>query len=305
MFLFLERNMEVLDHLLDIFSLSLAFSLIGLNVFLTSNVMKVTDMSCDGSVALGGCSYGALVVSGFNPALAFIIAVFLGAAVGFVTSLLSNKLQLDTVIASIVTVTALGAGLVGICSTIKIDEQECIKLLHGSFSVIDILLLAFVVVIFLSYVFHRILHSEYGLGMRIFGDGEIISESLGIDSPKMLLVALCLGNAFSAAAGALVAQITGVFNAGMGSGAMVFGITSIIIGEKIFQPKTLDAAIYGCILSSVFYKLLVAATVYAIVGTKLGGSVYDSLVTAVILVVVMLFVNIKKFSFSAKGRSHD
>ncbi|MDR3151252.1 MAG: hypothetical protein LBT67_00170 [Holosporaceae bacterium] len=296
--------MQVLDHLLDIFSLSLAFSLIGLNIFLTSNVMKVTDMSCDGSVALGGCTYGALVISGVNPALAFVIAVFLGAAVGFITSLLSNHLLLDVVIASIITVTALGAGLVGICSSVKVDEQECIKLLHGSFSALDILSLTLAVVVFLSCIFYRILHSEYGLGMRVFGDGKIISESLGIDSSKMLLVALCLGNAFSAAAGALVAQITGVFNAGMGSGAMVFGITSIIIGEKILQPKTLGAAIYGCILGSVFYKLLVASAVYAVVGTKLGGSVYDSLVTAAILVIVMLFVNIKKFSFSAKRRSH-
>ena len=44
-------------------------------------------MTCDASVAAGGCAYGAFILYGVNPLLAILLAMSLGMIAGFMTSL--------------------------------------------------------------------------------------------------------------------------------------------------------------------------------------------------------------------------
>ncbi|MDR1361830.1 MAG: hypothetical protein LBJ16_01275 [Holosporaceae bacterium] len=297
--------MLALDNLLDILSLSLAFSLIGLNVFLSSSVMKITDMSCDASVSLGGCSYGVLVLMGYDPYLSGAVAIFLGALVGLVTSSMINSVRLEPVVAGIITVTLVSSILVKTCSGLNnVDAQQCSALIKDNFSAVQTFFVTLVSVAVTAYLFCKILHSEYGLGMRVFGDGEIVSESLGIDVNLARRMALSLGNSLSAIAGVLIAKITGVFSVTMGSGSMIFGVTTLIVAEKFLPPKTFRGALGGCILGAICYKFLIASVVYVMVGTKLGGSTYDGLITALVLGVLMLLTNLKNFPLLAKRRTH-
>jgi putative ABC transport system permease protein len=122
--------------------------------------------------------------------------------------------------------------------------------------------------------------------MKVYGGGLIISESLGINSNQMLRVGLCIGNALSAIGGALITQVSGNFSINMGSGALIFGLATIIIGEKIIAPRSTFRAIAGCFIGALIYKVILEAITFS-GGFKTLGSEYKSLIISVVLIFLM------------------
>lgn len=288
--------MQVIDGAFNIFSLSLVFALIGFNVYLTSSVMKITDLTCDGSVALGGCAYGALVIFGINPVIALLFAALFGVFAGFMTSSFTTHIDIEPVLASIITLTAIQTFTIKLCSAGKSRIVEDAKYSINTFSAIDNAILVCCVVLIISFLFYRMLNSEYGLAMRVFGDGKIIAESLGVNSNKMMWIGLGIGNGLSATAGALIAQVTGEFAVGMGGGSLVFGIASVIIGEKLISANSVKGAIIGCFVGAILYKI--AIELFTFTGAETLGSDYSSVITAVVLIFLMASISDSK----KKGR---
>jgi putative ABC transport system permease protein len=272
--------MLMLDGVVNVFSLSLAFALIGLNVYLSTQVLNVTDLTCDASVALGGCAYGALVVYGTNPFVAFLLATCLGAMAGFITSSLVGHVSIEPVLASIITLTALQTFITKLSDT---GNAIAHKGLVFSPSAICNFTIVMAAVLIIGVLFFKMLNSEYGLAMRVYGDGKIISESLGINTNQILWIGLGIGNALSAIAGALITQVTGGFNSGMGGGSLVFGLASVIIGEKILAPKSVKAAIGGCFIGAFVYKIMIEIVTFS-------GSTYNGAIMAVVLILLMLLI---------------
>jgi len=288
--------MQVMDSAFNIFSLSLVFALIGLNVYLTSSIMKITDLTCDGAVALGGCAYGALVIFGVNPIAAFLFASLLGVIAGFMTSSFSTHIDVEPVLASIITITAIHTFIIKLCTAKSYAVGHGAKSIVSTLSSFDNAILVCCIVLILSFLFYRILNSEYGLAMRVFGDGKIISESLGVNSKKMMWIGLGLGNGLSAAAGALMTQITGDFSVSMGNGSLVFGIASVIIGGKLISSNTVRGAIFGCFVGAILYKI--AIEIFTFSGAETFGSDYNSVITALVLIFLMASISDR----SKKGR---
>lgn len=281
--------MHVIDSAFNIFSLSLIFALIGFNVYLTTSIMKINDLTCDGAVALGGCAYGALVFFGINPIIAFLFSALLGVLAGFMTSSFATHIDVEPVLASIITLTAIQTFTVKLSAVGKIRLGEHAKNAIDTFSSLDNAILVCCVVLIVSFLFYRILNSEYGLAMRVFGDGKIISESLGVNCKKMMWIGLGLGNGLSAAAGALITQVTGNFSVGMGSGSLVFGIASVIIGEKLISGNSVKGAIIGCFVGAILYKI--AIELFTFSGAEALGSDYSSVITAIVLIFLMASIS--------------
>ncbi|MDR0581311.1 MAG: hypothetical protein LBG04_04360 [Holosporaceae bacterium] len=270
----------MLDGIVNTLSLSLAFALIGLNVYLSTQVLNITDLTCDASVALGGCSYGALLLCGINPFVSFLLAAFLGAVAGFTTSSFVTHVKIEPVLASIITLTALQTFITKLSG---IGTSAVGKGMIFSSSAIYNFVIVLAVVLLICMLFFKMLNSEYGLAMRVYGDGKIISESLGINTNKILWIGLCAGNALSAVAGALIAQVSGNFSSGMGNGSLVFGLASVIIGEKILAPKNVGIAILGCFIGALVYKIMIEIV-------TASGSEYSHVIMATILVLLMTLI---------------
>jgi putative ABC transport system permease protein len=276
------------DSVVNVFSLSLAFALIGLNVYLSTHVLNVTDLTCDASVTLGGCAYGALVICGINPLIAIFVSMLLGAMAGFVTSSFVVNIKIEPVLASIITLTAMQTFIMKLSSVGEIDMHKSSMRTILTMPAFDNLIIVSVVVLALSVLFFKMMNSEYGLAMRVYGDGKIISESLGINSNQMLSVGLSVGNAMSAIAGALITQISGKFFSGMGNGSLVFGLAAVIIGSRIMSNRTVKGAIVGCFIGAFVYKVVMEMVVFS--GAETIGSEYTSIIMAVILIFLMALI---------------
>jgi putative ABC transport system permease protein len=243
-------------------------------------VLNITDLTCDASVALGGCSYGALLLCGINPFISFLLAAVLGAVAGFTTSSFVTHVKIEPVLASIITLTALQTFITKLSG---IGTSAVGKGLIFSSSAIYNFIIVLTVVLLICMLFFKMLNSEYGLAMRVYGDGKIISESLGINTTKILWIGLSAGNALSAIAGALIAQISGNFSSGMGNGSLVFGLASVIIGEKILAPKNVGIAILGCFIGALVYKIIIEIV-------TASGSEYSHVIMATILILLMMLI---------------
>ena len=92
---------------------------------------------------------------------------------------------------------------------------------------------------------------------------------------------MALSNALVALAGALFAQANGFADVTLGTGTIVVGLAAVIIGETLLPRPTVLAAVVGCLLGSVFYRIVVA---FALEADFLGLQASDlNLVTALLV----------------------
>ncbi|MDR1982473.1 MAG: hypothetical protein LBQ08_01585 [Holosporaceae bacterium] len=282
--------MMMFDSIANVFSLSLAFTLIGLNVYLSTKVLNVIDFTCDASVTLGGCAYGALVLYGVNPLVAILISMCLGLLAGFVTSSFITNIGVEPVLASIITLTAAQTFILKLSSFESVtSSKNGTQSALSTLSAIDSFVITLVIVFVICILFFKILNSEYGLAIRVHGNGRIISESLGINTNRVLSIGLGLGNALSAIAGALIAQISGIFNAGMGNGSLVFGLAAVIIGERMVSFKTVKGSVMGCFLGAFIYKAVMETATFGELNSI--GSEYNGIIMVLVLIFLMALIH--------------
>ncbi len=243
--------MTVVDGIFSLLAFGLAFSLMGMGLFLSNKVFKLVDLTCESSFALGGRIYGSMVLSGMNPLMAIVVAMFLGYVLGIVTASLINYIKLDPIMAGLLTVGGTQSLL-----TKLVESKTFNPSVFGSLSPGNNFVIAAIIVGIVGYLFYRLMVSEYGLSMRVYGDGDIITESMGVDGIKILSFGLGLENLLCALSGALVAQMTGDFAVNMGSGCIIFGVSAILLGEKIFNGTSIKTAIVGAFVGSVCYEAL-------------------------------------------------
>ena len=125
--------------------------------------------------------------------------------------------------------------------------------------------------------------------MRVYGDGIIISQSLGIDTKHVLWIGLGISNGLAAGAGALLTQVIGNFSTVMGAGSLVFGIASVLIGERFVTKNSVKEAIIGCFIGSIIYKI--AIELFVSMGSEKTGIEYNNIIIAVVLIFLMVTVH--------------
>ena len=86
--------------------LGLVYGLVAVGLFLSYRILNLADLTVDGSFTLGAASSIMLTAAGM-PWLGILAAVLTGAAAGFVTAFLQTKLKIQSILAGILTMTAL------------------------------------------------------------------------------------------------------------------------------------------------------------------------------------------------------
>ena len=263
--------LDQLDYLvINMFEQGFLFGFLGLGVLITFRFFRFPDLTAEGSYPLGGAVAASLLVSGFDPFSATLIAVLAGAGAGIATALIHTKLKINNIIAGIVVMTALytvNLRVMGRANTALLDTpsvfSDVVKALnalgvpaHESAATnIAILLVVVVAVSLLLAAFFR---TDLGLAVRATGENEAMIRSLGVDTDRTKMVGLALSNGFIALSGALVAQNHGFADIGMGIGILVTGAAAVLIGEAIFGDRTIGWWIVAALTGVVIYRLLVA-----------------------------------------------
>ena len=75
----------------------------------------------------------------------------------------------------------------------------------------------------------------------------------------MKITALAFSNALVAVSGGLIAQYQGFADVNSGSGMLVVGLASVIIGEVIVGKRGLEIGFFSSIFGSIIYRYIIAA----------------------------------------------
>ena len=100
--------------------------------------------------------------------------------------------------------------------------------------------------------------TEIGADIRATGFNQQMIRAQGVDTRFTIILGLLISNALVALSGALVAQANGFADVGMGTGTIVIGLASVIIGEVLFGTRSFKNSIISVILGSIVYRIVIA-----------------------------------------------
>ena len=246
----------------------LLWSILGMGIHVSYRILDISDLTAEGSFTLGAASFASLVVSGVPAALALVVAIAFGALSGLVTGLLHTKLSIPILLSSILSMTGLYSINLRIMGKANIPLSgettlltyiaDALSLARDRDAAIILGIVAIVIIIlFMVWLFN----TEFGYTIVATGSNDKMIRANGVNSDVTKIAGLMIANALIALAGALVAQYNGYADVGMGIGAIVIGLASVIIGEVIFKRKTLLLSLLGIVCGSIIYRLLVALVI--------------------------------------------
>jgi putative ABC transport system permease protein len=281
-------------QLIGALELGLLFSLVSIGVYITFRVIQFPDLTVDGSFPLGAAVAATLIVEGFSPLTATLIATLAGALSGIVTGYLHTRCKILGLLAGILTMTALYSINLRIMGKPNIALLFRPSLLDYFNSTHAALVLLSSSVLIITLLLYRLFASEWGLAIRAIGINPRVSPAYGISVNTVILKALVLSNALVAFAGALFAQIYGFADISLGTGTLVAGLAAVIIGERLIVKQSLLMQLFACVLGSLFYRF---AITLALNTQSLGLQASDlNLVTVIVVVLTMLIPAIRKNS---------
>ena len=274
----------------------LAFGLVAIGVYMTFRVLDFPDLSVDGTFPLGAAVAAVLITTGVNPHLATLAALASGLLAGFTTGLLNTKLRISALLSGILVMVALysinlrimGRPNISLIREVTIFDwaSNFLGLSGLSLSIVVAGVAALVVFLMLNWF----LRTDIGLALRATGDNEQMVRGLGVDTDKTVLLGCALGNGLVALAGALVAQNQGNADINMGSGMIVMGLASVIIGEGIFRPKGITWVLVACFGGAFVYRLFMTLALYT---TFLRASDLK-LITAALVIIALAIPYLRK-----------
>ena len=247
--------------LINALELGCIYSLVALALFLSFRVLNIADMTTNGAFTLGCAVSATLAVAG-HPYLAFPAAMLAGAAAGFITAVLQTRFRIPSILAGIITDTGLytvNLAVMGFSSNVNLLKKTTlftdVKPFLGPYyrlipSAAVALLIAGLMILFLK--------TRLGLSIRATGDNPDMVRASSINTAFTVTVGLCVANALTALSGALLAQYQKSADINLGTGMVIIGLASLIIGEALLPKGRLWLKVLGAILGSVVYRFIIA-----------------------------------------------
>lgn len=283
----------------------LIYAIMAIGVFVSLRILDIPDLTVDGSFITGAAV--SVMITNLQPSndsgllfaiLSLVLALLAGAVAGVITGILQTKLKVQPLLAGILTMTGLysiNLMIMGEKPTVNIngktsifsDAQAFAVQLLGDMdisvakklAVIPILLLIVVIVAVVLYWFLR---TQIGMSIRATGDNVEMVNASSINSDAMKILGLAVANGIVAMSGAALTQNQSFADAKAGTGMVVVGIASIIIGETIFGRRSVLNNLISAILGAVVYRVFI--TIVFQLGLPAS---YFKLLSAIIVIIAI------------------
>ena len=258
---------------------SLIFAIMVLGVYISFRILNFPDMTVDGTFPLGAAISAKLLTLGVNPYLTLLVALVAGAVAGAITGLIHVKLKVKDLLAGILVMTALYSVNLRVMGKSNIPLFEEDNIFNTEYS----MMITIVVLILISkFLLDYLLKTKFGFALKALGDNENLIVSLGLNEEKYKIYGLMIANAFVAFSGAVLAQYQSFADVGMGTGIIVIGLASIIIGDTLFGKRRRLAGTTIVIIGSILYRGVIAVTL------SMGMDASDlKLITSVIVIIIL------------------
>lgn len=250
-----------MDIITSAISQGILWGVLSLGLFISFRILNIADMTTEGSFPLGASVAVVAILNGVNPYLAILLAMVSGMLAGLVTGILITVCKIPSLLAGILTMTALlsiNLRIMGRPNLNILNNDTVFSFLNNlslpsNFSIIIVGLLITTLLIFVMLIFFK---TELGQSLIATGDNEKMAVSLGISTKIMTILGLMISNGIIAFAGGLIAQNNGFADVNSGLGVIVIALAAIIIGEVVFGESTFLERLVYTIYGAIIYRLL-------------------------------------------------
>lgn len=259
-----------MDFIVTLLEQGLIYAILALGVYITYKILDFPDLTVDGSFPLGAAVTAALITRGMNPYLTLPVSFLAGVLAGVCTGLIHVKCKVRDLLSGIIMMTALWTVNLYIAGTANVPlfSQDSVfkndfltgivpESMKSYVTLIVVLILAVVCKIILDLY----MNTKSGYLLRAVGDNETVVTALAKDQGNVKILGLAIANGLVSLAGCVFAQEERVFEISMGTGAIVIGLASVIIGTSIFKKISFVKTTTAVIIGSIIYKACVAVAI--------------------------------------------
>ncbi len=283
------------------------WGIMALGLYITFRLLDIADLSVDGTFSTGGAVTVMLILQGFNPWLAILIAMAAGLLAGTVTGMLHTRLGIPAILSGILTQYALysvNLMIMGMKANQAVSVDKYHLIISGR-NIPHALLTGGIFAVVLIILLYAFFGTEMGSAIRATGCNLEMSKAQGINTNRMKVVGLALSNGLVALAGGLSAQYSGFADVNSGRGAIVIGLAAVIIGEVIGEAilgKRLNFAgrLAFVVIGGIIYYLVYTLVLWLKIDSNLM-KMFTAIIVAVFLAVPYLRAQ-SKSSFAKAGR---
>lgn len=295
-----------MDFIITIVEQGLIYGILTLGIYITYKILDFPDLTVDGSFPLGAAVTAAMLTSGMDPYLTLPVSFLAGVAAGICTGLIHVKCRVRDLLSGIIVMTALwtvnlyvaGTSNVPLFSQSTIFKNDKIEtLLPTAIKPYATLIIIFIITGICKILLDLYLNTKSGYLLRAVGDNEMLVTALAKDQGTVKILGLALANGLVSLAGCIFAQEERVFEISMGTGALVIGLASVIIGTSLFKNLTFMKATTAVLIGSIIYKACVAVALRNFEPQAM------KLITAVLFLVILVISMDRKKKVNRHARA--
>ncbi|MCR5079111.1 MAG: ABC transporter permease [Bacilli bacterium] len=265
-------------------TLGFIFALLGFGIFISFKILNFTDLTAEASFTCGAAISVIITQLGF-PILAIFLGALGGAFAGAITALLHTKLKIEKVLSGILTLTAFYT-----VNLLITDFKPNINLPKSAIGIFPTenpwlcLAIAASITVVVGLLIVFFFKTKPGMAVRATGDNEAMVSTLGLNTDNYKIIGLALSNAVVAASGALFMQYERYYDSTFGTGMMVVGVVTIIIGGAFVHKRHYTSLMLtGITFGSIAYRFLYMGVLYFT-----NRPQYMKLISAVAIVIFIL-----------------
>jgi len=294
----------------------LLYAPVAIGVFLSLRIMKKPDLTIEGTFAFGAVIAMTMLYNGAHFMTTLLVAPVGGAVAGLTTGLIHTKLKIDGIISGLLVTLALFSVNLFVMGGSNISapldrfifapvRAQLVLLGMRPFNSLlwsYIIIGAIVLVVIIAILFF-LYSTSFGLSIRATGDNEHMACSNGVDTDSRKISAFIVSNSIIGLAGALVAQQQSGANVNSGTGVLIIGLASLVIGE-IITPKSVSLLTRFIFISlgSFIYFICISM----VIATGLLSADWTRLLTAVFALGALCIPKLRQlFSGNLKRRPND
>jgi putative ABC transport system permease protein len=286
-----------MDFIITIIEQGLIYGILSLGLYITYKILDFPDLTVDGSFPLGAAVTAALITRGMNPYLTLPIAFVVGVIAGICTGLIHVKCKVRDLLSGIIMMTALWTVNLYVAGTANVplfSQQSIFKndflerVMPAALKPYTTLIIIFILALICKILLDLYMQTKSGYLLRAVGDNDVLVVSLAKAEGNVKILGLAIANGLVALAGCIFAQEERVFEISMGTGAMVIGLASVIIGTSIFKKLTFMKTTTAVLIGSIIYKACVA------IALKNFEPQAMKLITAVLFLIILVISSGRK-----------
>ena len=166
--------------------------------------------------------------------------------------------------------------------TTLFDNDFVRNVFKGGLAQFSNVIIILVITLVMKFLLDWYMSTKSGYLLRAVGDNETIVTSMGVDKGITKIIGLAIANGLCSLSGCIFAQQQRYFDISMGTGTMVIGLASVIIGISLLKKVSFIRVTSSVVIGAIIYKACVAIAI------KLGMPSDLKLITAVLFLIILV-----------------